>query len=676
MTFTIGENVGAYRIVQQLGQGGMATVFKAYHAALDRYVALKVMHAAFKADATFLARFQREARVVARLEHPNIVPVYDYAEHDGSPYLVMKFIEGETLKARLARGRLSMPEIRWVIEGVGAALDYAHKQGILHRDIKPSNVMLARDGSLYLADFGLARIAMAGESTLSADTMLGTPHYMSPEQAKGLKDLNACTDIYSFGVVAYELTVGRVPFNADTPFAIIHDHIFTPLPMPRVINPALSEDVERVLLKALAKERQDRYCDVAAFVRAFLDASASQAGGATAAARDDTRVAPSGGGTAAGAGAAVPAATVLVQPPDAASASQAAAPTVMAAPTGMAPGSGRGPAAETAAPAVMPAASAASRPASEAALGSAPAVAPVAGVMPAPPAAESAPKAFPWVWVGVAGLALVLLVVLGGLTMLGGLAQKSHAAIVTAAARLTAAAIVPATPVVQASPAAPDLGTLFSSAGQAFDGQAPDKGFALLDAAVALGPNNPGVLLQAGDMALAHGAQFALRALASYYGPALKIERNQADNFAGPVTAHTTLALYALAKVPDAGQVLTALVAQSTDQPEWPLVAKARWDLYAPNADLNGVGKEVTDLLATYPHDPVLYLIRGDLNVRQKHPVLAGEDYLRAQKNVSKDTPPWVLTEAQCKLKVVQANLPNPKLEPTCENLSLLVTGK
>ena len=181
MTFNIGENVGAYRIVEQLGQGGMATVFKAYHAALDRYVAIKVLHAAFKEDPTFLARFQREARVVAKLEHPNIVPIYDYAEHKGSPYLVMKFIEGETLKARLARGPLAPADTCRIVEAVGAGLEYAHKQGILHRDIKPSNVMLARDGAIYLADFGLARIAMAGESTLSADSMLGTPQYMSPE---------------------------------------------------------------------------------------------------------------------------------------------------------------------------------------------------------------------------------------------------------------------------------------------------------------------------------------------------------------------------------------------------------------------------------------------------------------------------------------------------------------
>ena len=269
MPFAEGENIGPYRIIEQLGQGGMATVYKAYHAALDRYVALKVLHPAFNEDATFTARFQREARVVAKLEHPSIVPVYDYAEHENRPFLVMKYIEGETLKARLARGPLNAAEITRVVDAVGSALAYAHQQGILHRDIKPSNVLISNDGQMYLADFGLARIAQAGESTLSSDSIMGTPQYISPEQARGDKDLDAGTDIYSFGVMLYEMVVGQVPFNADTPFSIIHDHIYSPLPLPRSINEKVPESVERVLLKALAKERTDRYEDVPSLVQAF-----------------------------------------------------------------------------------------------------------------------------------------------------------------------------------------------------------------------------------------------------------------------------------------------------------------------------------------------------------------------------------------------------------------------
>jgi len=272
MSFNVGENIGPYRIVEQLGQGGMATVFKAYHASLDRYVALKALHPAFNTDASFASRFQREARVVARLEHPNIVPVYDFAEHETRPYLVMKFIEGDTLKARMDQGPLTAEEIAKIVEAVGSALAYAHKQGVLHRDVKPSNVLLANDGSIYLADFGLARMAQSGESTLSSDMVMGTPQYISPEQAMGKADLDARTDLYSFGVMLYELVVGRVPFNADTPFAIIHDHIYSPLPLPRKVKPDIPEQVERVLLKVLAKERSDRFDDASQLVTAFQEA--------------------------------------------------------------------------------------------------------------------------------------------------------------------------------------------------------------------------------------------------------------------------------------------------------------------------------------------------------------------------------------------------------------------
>lgn len=272
MSFKPGANVGPYQVIEQLGQGGMASVYKAYHAALDRYVALKVLHLAFNEDSTFISRFQREARVVARLEHSHIVPVYDYAEQEGRPYLVMKFIEGDTLKARLNQGPLSAAEIEQVVDSVGSALAYAHKQGVLHRDIKPSNVLLSTDGVMYLADFGLARIAQDGESTLSADSIMGTPQYISPEQAMGKKDLDNKTDIYSFGVMLYEMVVGRVPFTADTPFSIIHDHIYSPLPLPRAVNPEVPEPVERVLLKALAKDRLDRYETIEEFIHAFKQA--------------------------------------------------------------------------------------------------------------------------------------------------------------------------------------------------------------------------------------------------------------------------------------------------------------------------------------------------------------------------------------------------------------------
>lgn len=273
MSFEIGANVGPYQILEQLGQGGMATVYKAYHPALDRYVAIKVLHSAFLEDESFLARFKREAKVVAQLDHPNIVPIYDFAEEKKQPYLVMKYIEGETLKARLKAGKIKTPEIVQIAEKVGAALSYAHKKQIVHRDVKPSNVLFSKEGQAYLADFGLARIAQGSASTLTSEQMIGTPQYISPEQALSQSDLDYHTDIYSLGVMLYELFVGKVPFNADTPFAIVHDHIYTPLPLPRKINPEVTEDIERVLLKAMAKKPGDRYDSVDALIRALKAAA-------------------------------------------------------------------------------------------------------------------------------------------------------------------------------------------------------------------------------------------------------------------------------------------------------------------------------------------------------------------------------------------------------------------
>ena len=269
MSFSIGETVGRYRITEQLGQGGMATVYRAYDANLDRYVAIKAMHQAFREDTNFLARFKREAQIVAKLRHPHIVTVHEFDEHHGQPYLVMEFIEGETLKARLARKPFTMKETVATMTAVGQALTYAHEQGVLHRDIKPSNILLDKAGRPYLTDFGLARMVQAGESTLSQDMLLGTPQYISPEQAQGVRELGPATDIYSLGIVLYQLVVGRVPYSADTPYAIIHDHIYKPLPMPSQVNPNVPPEVERVLLKALAKEPGDRFQSAVEMVSAF-----------------------------------------------------------------------------------------------------------------------------------------------------------------------------------------------------------------------------------------------------------------------------------------------------------------------------------------------------------------------------------------------------------------------
>jgi serine/threonine protein kinase len=272
MAWKEGEKIGQYVLGRQLGQGGMATVYLAHHPHLDRDVAIKVMHQNFLDDAGFVARFKREAQIVGKLTHPHIVSVYDFDEHEGLPFLVMKYVQGKTLKQASIKKPLSVDEILRVMTAVGSALTYAHQEGVLHRDIKPSNIVLDKDETPYLTDFGLARLAAMGESTMSADMLLGTPHYISPEQAKGVKELDGRTDIYSLGVVLYELLVGHVPYTGDTPYSIIHDHIYTPLPSPSKINPEIPEAIEAVLYKALAKKADERYATADDMVRAFRNA--------------------------------------------------------------------------------------------------------------------------------------------------------------------------------------------------------------------------------------------------------------------------------------------------------------------------------------------------------------------------------------------------------------------
>jgi len=261
-------------VLQLLGRGGMATVFKGYHARLDRPVAIKAIHQAYTRDENFLTRFEREARIVARLDHPNIVPIYDYAEHEGQPYLVIKYIEGQTLKEVIAAEPPPLERIVDLMSTVAAALDYAHSQGVLHRDLKPSNILIDNNGVAYLTDFGLARMVGASESTMSRDMVLGTPQYVSPEQAMGDRELTPQSDLYSLGVILYELVVGRPPFTGDTPYAIIHDQIYSELPRPSDLNPDVPPQVEAVLEKALAKDPAQRYASAAELMDAFRNAIA------------------------------------------------------------------------------------------------------------------------------------------------------------------------------------------------------------------------------------------------------------------------------------------------------------------------------------------------------------------------------------------------------------------
>lgn len=283
-----GRQLGPYQIIGPLGEGGMAAVYRAYQPSMERMIALKLLPRHYASDPEFSGRFQREARVIASLQHPHILPVFDFGQSDGYTYLAMPFVEGGTLSDLLRTRRLSLPEIGRIMNQVGDALDYAHAQGLVHRDIKPSNVLLDRRNNCLLADFGLARLVEGAGTLTESGAMVGTPAYMSPEQGLGEK-VDSRSDIYSLGVVLYQMVTGRPPFQAETPMAIMIKHIHDPLLPPRHYNPAVPEAVQQVILKALAKKPAARYRTAGDFVRA-LNQAIDQSAGATQ--TDLTAVAP------------------------------------------------------------------------------------------------------------------------------------------------------------------------------------------------------------------------------------------------------------------------------------------------------------------------------------------------------------------------------------------------
>lgn len=259
--------LGKYDLVRKIGSGGMSSVFKAIDREGDRAVAIKVLPPGLDESENFKARFEREARILMRLRHPNIVPILDFGEVDGVYYIVMPLMEVGTLRERINSGPLKPEEGAHIVRQIAEALQYAHDMDLVHRDVKPSNILLDEEGNAWLSDFGTARVLDA-TANLTGSSLIGTPQYMSPEQARG-DPVTPRSDVYALGVVLYQMSTGKLPFNAESPLAIAMKHASEPLPHPNAINPNLPEAISYVLIKALEKRPEDRYPSAIALSEAF-----------------------------------------------------------------------------------------------------------------------------------------------------------------------------------------------------------------------------------------------------------------------------------------------------------------------------------------------------------------------------------------------------------------------
>lgn len=271
MSSLIGKSLGQFRIVERIGTGGMATVFKAYQPTLDRYVAVKVLPAYHARDPVFVKRFVQEARSVAKLAHPNIVQIHDFGEQENITYIVMEHVDGGTLKDRLKQALLVPEAVDFTIQAA-EGLDCAHRNGIIHRDVKPANMLLRRDGHLLLSDFGIAKLLEETTSNLTrVGTGIGTPQYMSPEQGMGQK-VDRRSDIYSLGIVLFHCLTGRVPFIADSPLTITVKHLNEPLPVELLAAEGVPAPIIQVVQKMAAKQAVDRYQSADSLIEALTSA--------------------------------------------------------------------------------------------------------------------------------------------------------------------------------------------------------------------------------------------------------------------------------------------------------------------------------------------------------------------------------------------------------------------
>ena len=254
------KKVGRYEIQKEAGRGGMSTVYEAFDPRFQRAVAVKVMTQDLLDNPTLIARFEREARTIASLEHPAIVPVYDFGEEERRPFLVMRLMTGGTLADRLQQGRLSIAQTARILQRIGSALERAHDQGVIHRDLKPSNIMFDQYGDAFLADFGIARLTEEAV-TLTGQNVIGTPAYMSPEQIHGDKPVDGRSDIYALGVICFEMLTGRRPFEEKAPAKLMMQHLIDPVPNIRELRPDLPPGVADLISRSMAKSPEERFAD-------------------------------------------------------------------------------------------------------------------------------------------------------------------------------------------------------------------------------------------------------------------------------------------------------------------------------------------------------------------------------------------------------------------------------
>ena len=267
MNGLVGRTIGRYRILEQIGQGGMSSVYRAVDLTTSRTVAIKIISPYLANGAQFQARFEREIRLLRRLQHPHIIPILDYGEAEGLAFIVMPFVASGTLHERLQAGPLDPIRGGRIVDQLASALSYAHENGVVHRDVKPSNVLLDEQGNAVLSDFGFARPQDTSQN-LTGSALIGTPAYMSPEQCRG-EPIDARSDQYSFAIMLYQITTGQLPFDGETPMALAMKHVSVPLPRPRAVSPSLPEGVELVLIRALAKDPALRFDSVKDLNRAF-----------------------------------------------------------------------------------------------------------------------------------------------------------------------------------------------------------------------------------------------------------------------------------------------------------------------------------------------------------------------------------------------------------------------